>query len=323
MTKERLSVMRNERQSPSEILRSVLVKYGRNPDQVYCFVEGKDSSYYDLRIRMIISNKEVQHVNCDGKTNLRDVYFKVKRNQFLVSMHGMYFFDRDFDYDIEDLDESVCYITDGYSIENYYTSGRAFQRIIQSAFFANLNHSEDDDQCISHIVDTYLCLQKQFHEETRVFNEWAWSQRHRKPSLGKISFASFDRSTIVANITLRGVVGGKRLTELNQMFAEREPVNTSDLSAAAQWFSSRDRRMANRGKQEAQFLLKMLSLLSEKASRGEAPFQRPITCSLRISGPHIVSDLSSYADTPLSLRMFLENFKKSYNEQNYASTIVA
>jgi Protein of unknown function (DUF4435) len=155
MPENRVSYLRRERVTAATILRSVIREFSSQADAVFCFFEGEDAGYYSVRIRQELYKYKFVFHNCDGKRTLRRVYQTLSDNQSLSELRGMFFFDRDYDFEIGGLDPKTCFVTDGYSIENYYVSSEAFERIIRSAFFADQVYDEGDVVCVSALMSAY------------------------------------------------------------------------------------------------------------------------------------------------------------------------
>lgn len=249
-------------------------------------------------------------MNCEGKPNLRSVYLKISTNISLREAHTTFYFDRDYDHDIEGLDCARCFITEGYSVENYYVLHDAFNRVLRSAFFMDQVYHELDQQCVTEIMAIYRRLQCEYHRKLLLFNAWALAQRRREveKGRGRINLSVFDGHRLFA-LDLERVEARYTLEELNARFPEQEPLAEREIEEAKQWFQGRTPRLAFRGKQEAQFLTSILVTLSDLAARACPPFSRKIPCRLRISPSEIVGDLSQFADTSDRLRRFLREYR--------------
>lgn len=167
---DRVVSLRRERISRASILLAVLREHSRDKDAVFCLFEGRDALYYDVRIRGELSGFHLVYMNCGGKPNLRTLYLTISTNTSLREARTTFYFDRDYDHDLQGLDCNRCFITDGYSIENYYISPQAFDRIVRSAFFIDQVYDELDQQCLCIITAAYQRLQCDFHKELLLFN---------------------------------------------------------------------------------------------------------------------------------------------------------
>jgi hypothetical protein len=218
---DRVGSLRRERISPASILLAVLREYSRDRNAVLCFFEGRDALYYDVRIRSELSGFYLVYMNCGGKPNLRRVYLTITTNTSLLDACVIFFFDRDYDHELEGLDCERCFITEGYSIENYYVSPQAFDRILRSAFFMDQVYSEADQQCLTIITTAYQRLQCDFHKELLLFNAWALAQRRRDLAAPgrRISLSVFDGHRLFT-LDLEHVKAQYTLEELNARFPE-------------------------------------------------------------------------------------------------------
>jgi hypothetical protein len=280
MPAERVDYLRRGRVSSGTILRNVIREFSAAPESIFCFFEGQDSTYYDVRIRNEFNEWKLSYLSCSGKDTLRAVYVSITRNQYLQDAMTMFFFDRDYDFGVDDLDLGTCYVTDGYSVENFYTSRDAFERIVKFSFFGDQVYDEDDQRCVARILCCFERLQRQFHKALLLFNAWAFVQRHQE-QFGRLNLSAIDNRRLFT-LDLNSVQATYSLEELNRQFPERRAIVESEIIEAAKWLAERDARLAFRGKQEAQFLLTLCNVLTQLASGPKNPFHRKLTCRLRL-----------------------------------------
>jgi Protein of unknown function (DUF4435) len=298
--------LRSERESATVILQRILKDIGKDPLLVVCCFEGKDSGYYGVRIKTILSQLPTGFYNCFGKTNLRKIYHLLNFNEALTNIRMMFFFDRDYDNELESLDAERCYITDGYSVENYYTSDSAFKAIIRSAFFGDHIYTDEDEACIQVLTDMYDRFFREFHCKIKLFNYWAWVHRKVRPEAeGRINLSEIDKGELVT-VQLGSIAAAYSLATLNAQFPDRRPAEQEELDKAVLWFETRNRRLAFRGKQESRFFSKLINTLVERAAKGISPFKKKLRPGIRVSYKEFVDDLSQFADTPVSLQEFLQ-----------------
>jgi hypothetical protein len=104
---------------------SVLKEYGRNDDTMFWLFEGFDSAYYGPRIWQRLSDwpcrPALSFKNCGGKENILRIIKLTRQNVILENASIAYFVDRDFNWKIENLPKRSVFVTEGYSIENYYS----------------------------------------------------------------------------------------------------------------------------------------------------------------------------------------------------------
>lgn len=99
----------------------------KNQEKIICFVEGKhDSDYYLDKFRNHLG-EDFDILVCSNKKNVLKAYAEFYDMDHLKVKMGL-FVDHDFD---EGLNNPLIYVTDRYSIENYYSSVSAISRLLQ------------------------------------------------------------------------------------------------------------------------------------------------------------------------------------------------
>lgn len=127
MTSKKVSVM-----SPEELLREIdnndCVAFKLLVEEIgkhgyatpYCFIEGYDAPYYRKKVEAFSETIPV-FISCGGKKGVVSGYnFISSKSAYSDSYKLLYFVDKDYDNN-ETLSDDI-FITDGYSVENYYGS---------------------------------------------------------------------------------------------------------------------------------------------------------------------------------------------------------
>ena len=285
--------------------------FSRDSRTVFCCFEGKDSGYYGIKIRSQLTPLDVGFFNCNGKATLLLLGKLTRENEALAAAKILFFVDRDYEVGVEGLGQNF-FVTDGYSVENYYTSDGTVERIVRSAIFSDEIYREDDNACVEAVLCNYRRLRVLFHDIIKLFNFWAWVHRHERREFdGEINLNVFDRPSLFT-MTMENVGATYTLEQLNARCPARNPITVEEIEMAGNWFQGRNASWVFRGKQELQFLVSFLRTLVERAALGEAPFGRRIRCGIRLSEKRAIEDLSIYADTPGSLRDFLGSARTTW-----------
>ncbi|WP_165356334.1 DUF4435 domain-containing protein [Sphingosinicella sp. BN140058] len=291
----------------------MLRDHSKDDNVVSVLVEGKDSDYFRPRMGAIFADLRLPlaYRNVRGKNNLKKLVRAVLGNVALERCKFAAFFDRDYEHDLAEILIPQAFVTDGYSIENYYTGVDSVRQSVRSLLFSDAAHSDDDDKVVEEVCALYVSMQNAFHEEVRLFNEWAWVQRHM-PRDGALELDRFDTFKFIEfdrlGLTLKSTYS---LDDLNGLAPDRRAVDLGEIATARIWFSSRDAAISFRGKQEIEFTYEFLREMIDRAALGLLPFERKAKCSKRLSYVEIVSELSAYACTPVNLISFLE-VRKSF-----------
>jgi len=292
--------LRGKRNSYSVILQSLIREFNKNNNMYFFFLEGKDSAYYRPRISAVLAGKngELSFKNCDGKKNVKDLATAIRLNTSLVKLQYLLFMDRDYEHDLDDISMEDTFLTEGYSVENYYTTINSVAASVKSLFFNDAVHAEDDERCVEKITGIYSKVQSEVHREVALFNYWAWVQRHSERT-GKLNLDCFSLKEFV-DIDFANCRASSEYTldALNELAPDRTPVTAEEISQAKYWFDLKQPQVHFRGKQEAELLVTFLEWLANKAQKPEEPFISKKKCAGRLSKKEMLLDLSPYADTP-------------------------
>lgn len=298
--------LRENRDSYVRGLIDVIKKNQGNEDnrKIFCFVEGKDSAYYEPRVSTFIQNGEF--ISSKGKEKLKELLGAIRRNRYLSSIRYIAFFDRDYEFDLDDILGDCNFVTSGYSLENKYIKYKTVRNIVRNWFFKGesgkyINHSLDE------IMYIYRETQRNFHESVKLFNQWAWIQRYKKRS-GSLDLDCFKvkRNCRIDFLEMK-VTQEYNIDSLNKLFSCREPVDPAEFGEAARWFENKDVQQAYRGKQEADFLFEFITFLSKKGEKGEYPFKEKTQLKGMppLSREGFVQQFSPWAETTNNFRNFM------------------
>jgi len=304
--------------------RNIYIKHensNRLNDYLYCFYEGKDDSkYYNHRIENFC-NREVFHQYTDGKDNLIQVYQILNRRKNIYKNAQLLFFiDRDYDSFIKE-DELIdlekitnLYITPTYSIENFYTTQKAFKRIVRSEF-----HIIETDEKFEKLMNLFLERQREFHQIMLDINAWIATQNYFLHTKEKkdIPYNELVLDKIL-KISLQKIESKHQdsIAFLENKFSESFLLEDSEINDKFQelktLFFESDFQAIFRGKFEIDFLNKFLKLLIENANQKDGKGLDFIDINeklkLKLILNDTISNLTQYADTPSCLRAFIQKF---------------
>ncbi len=164
-----------------------LSRYNKRRKAIYAFTEGKeDLSFYRGIIDAILEEGwKVEIWHAGNKSKVFELYDKVDWETF--NRHQILFFvDRDLSEYLENAQriEDNIYITDLYSIENYYVEEQTFERVITECYGFNIIGKDDLDRIVQH-----YCVQlERFRNYAVEIMSWiiVWRRRGRKPCLNDI-----------------------------------------------------------------------------------------------------------------------------------------
>lgn len=138
-----------------------------NPRPLYfCFVEGYDRDYYHSIVSHLLTPDNA-FINCGGKSNVIKMHTRLSSNDAYSNIKTLYFVDRD--YDDNSTLGSYFFITDHYSVENYYCSESVLTNVLQNYCHINLHKEVKRVSAIRSDFNTWLT---DFYNITKPFCAW-------------------------------------------------------------------------------------------------------------------------------------------------------
>jgi len=276
-----------------------------NEGALFCFYEGEDSKYYGRRVEEYTERPctEIIQYSCGGKKAVLKVNEMIKAKKEYAKVETAYFVDRDF-FPTENLEKNI-YQTSVYSIENYYTSLKAFERILSNGFGINCS-SEDFKKCRK----DYEQRMEEFHNEVLTLNAWIKVHRKKENYAGRRELELNNiKITKYLTIGIGEIVVKNKIDKemLDGCFEELCKISEDEVSKMIEELKQTDMQKELRGKYELEFLKKIIDDLKNKNKKGEY-FKE--NYSMKID-PNMdsLANLSIYADVPAELKEFLEQFK--------------
>lgn len=152
MERVNLENLQKSKEEPSVVWSEYKNDCRHNPDMYFVFYEGKDRQYYDVRINSKTSNFNAYIAG--NKAKVLAVFEKIKREDGEKSLKNtLFFIDKDYERTDKEFDSHI-YVTEKYSIENYYVSHEAMKNILRCHFGLNL-HSESAVEIMKLFDDRY------------------------------------------------------------------------------------------------------------------------------------------------------------------------
>jgi hypothetical protein len=303
----RIELLRGSRDSYAVRWRDFIRKCRAHPGALHCFFEGADAKYFGLRIELIAKSEFIEY-RCGGKAGVLRLLELIAASPSHAEQRVRFFVDRDFDPPEAHPDDARLYVTDGYSIENHYVTSTALTRILKGEY--GLDPLDDEDELVA-VVERCTTSLNGFVEEVRQLNAWVAAVRTEERAgvhVGRLNLGS--RS--VANFVAPSLEGNKRkyaLEDLPELFGMAGPADET-LAERLEALGQCDGLVAFRGKWMLEALRKYLDeLQNDRRSKAPSYFARKGKAALQLSKENLVSELSQYADTPDSLRAFLEEAK--------------
>jgi hypothetical protein len=308
---DRVSIMQESGKSYSVKFLELTRIYSKNKNNVICIFEGQDEKYFSSRIDSKIGKDNWFGINSGGRKPVLDLYGIVSTHKIYSKSNYCCFIDHDFQDWFDNPNPQRIYITNGYSIENYYVNESAFKKVLSSEFGVTEfnDHKVDFDKCImkfnSRLEEFILYIQP--------FNCWVKAHRimEYKKQEPKILNVTNIKTTSLIDVTIDKVVK-KYEDKPETVFKDYEDLQlcTIALTEAENSFKTKDLSLYFRGKQQLDFFrLFLMKLKEDKTSKNPSFFRTKGRVMLSLSKDNCISELSQYADTPDCLLSFLDNVK--------------
>ena len=283
----------------SECIEVIFQSYitSKSKKDIFLFFEGKhDFKYYSARVSPYIGDREYGVFHCNCKDNVIKVQ-EIIANQ---SAHkndkiNLYFVDKDYD-DNENIPNDI-YVTEGYSIENYYFTDMAIKRMLIGVI--GLSEENKDDQVDFETVYSYLLKERDNIIDEIIFsNAWYYLQIRKANEIDSVpNMSAIKEYEEIKNINDISILEG--LVENAIEVTEDELVKQIEIMKA-------DPIKILRGKYLTQSLTSIFRTIFKDAGKKENRRWFLKKRKIQINLADIISDLSAYADTPKSLISYIE-----------------
>jgi len=287
--------LRIQRKSYTVAYSEFIRGYARNSNRIFMFFEGEDLKYYGLRIEKYTTN--YIPFSCAGKNNVKTIRDLILKNY--TSAASLFFIDRDFD-DESDNPENT-FVTECYSIENYYLS----QRTIESFLKQEMLLSEIHEEYVT-AIRIFNRLKTEFINSILELNKIILLVKKTGFKSVRLNLSSFNVMKYVS-INLDSITSGLSRESIFSAFKiDGSLIDTKELESIDKQLHDQAPECWIRGKFLFDFLIKYLSLIIEDAnSSGGKVFNSKVVCKFRVDKATALSDLSRFAYTPEKLDRFL------------------
>lgn len=302
-----LEKMRSERaDSVNAVYLQIVNSRHDFKNYVFCFYEGEDGKYYDMRIRRVFGDS-FNTYKLDNKDRVLKLFDKLSRqNSYNKEACMMFFIDRDcktsLTEDMEDVFETPC-----YSVENLYSQRDCLKRILQSEFGIN---SGDDD------YDKVMCaferLERLFNNNMLEYNALVYLRRKKTRSNSDFQFGSIKTSHLV-HINFCEVVKAtqycERIDEIKKTLeftCDEVEKTKNELREMGNW------TLNFRGKNQLDFFVSFVKELKAKQKNDPKYFNACHNSVYINITRNRLSELSQYAVTPPELCTFLKSHKQKF-----------
>ncbi|EOQ75932.1 DUF4435 domain-containing protein [Acinetobacter lactucae] len=304
--------MKDFKDEMSVIFRDYLKNRRIKKNAVQLIVEGKDDpKYYISRFNNLL-NIDWNITSVGGKKNVISLKETLERHRLYKKDKCYYFVDKDFDTPV--IDKSI-YCTPTYSIENFYLFPTTIKDLIIAECGLSNPNLENRHQIIEYIIKDYENNLDYFHKNKKIIKintvfKFIRFKKIEISSLEKILKIEFKANNL-QNIKLKHQSEYKVLRTQN--FSEFR-----SFIRSTEYTNLTSNPLVNfRGKQQILFLKWYLKRLYDNGDLAEKIFHK-YQIKVRLENPSmadkVLSNLSSYAHTPLCLKNFLVEINNECNK---------
>ena len=297
-TKDGVEELREARQTAN----SVYMKFSDDSkcfsNVAFCFFEGEDAKYYNLRIRRYFGNNYITYTVGNKKEVLK-IMDRIEGETLYSNVIKMFFVDRDYDESLLESSNNL-YETPCYSIENLYAQKQCFEEIIQAEFGINKADS-DYVKCIKDFENRI----NDFLGEIEEFNAFVLYRRKHTNLNSNFRFSSVKTSKLIS-IDVDSVTRKDQYDEKISHIKNVLNVDEIELNRCRSELQEESNKlMRYRGKNQLDFMCIYLNQLKELNNNGKYFSQKHNCVKLNLTANRL-SELSQYALTPPCLLRFLE-----------------
>lgn len=298
-TPEALSKRRDDAAAIYSKLTLLVPKFGK--DVVYCFVEGYDMPYYRAIVHATCRREPIE-IKCNGKGNVIAANKFIETKEDCKDLIKRYFVDRDFDNN-DSLPDTI-FVTDGYSIENYYLSENCISNILQTEYKMSLvDHAENHILC----MDLFRREHSKFFEGTLLLNAWYrclyqnpdWNRKD--VSLGE----TFPKEWL--DLRIENISYNYTLKDIEEKFDKAPKLDNAEVNRNKEELKVLGYSRV-RGKFEMQFLYEFLRFIQNEPKKNRKYSVAP--CSLPFQQNTMISTFSQYAYVSEGLYHYIETGKR-------------
>ena len=295
MNNELVNKMSKSAKKDVSVFHKFLLEYRKQKNTLFYFVEGEDYDYYNLRLKTNINHKNIINYSCEGKKNVIGVRNLIKEKLIIENNNSLKFFvDKDYGLDLIPND---IYVTDCYSIENFYVREDVIFNIIENILMVNKG-SKNYKKCRKFYKTTYA----EYSKFAKWMNTFFYTVREKEKIIGfkRSNFNQFKLTKFMESRNLvdfkMNIISFKELLDKYQIEFDIE-----EAAFKKNYILFDEDNHANyRGKFELQYLKWFLNSLRESISSGTNGFSKRRTCKYDFSTDCMLL-LSSYAITPDTL----------------------
>lgn len=279
----------------------------RCPNYFFAFYEGKDAPYFYSKLKRYLENMEICPIKCHGKSMVKQIYQSFDNKKVLDDVVTGFFIDRDFDKNDEDFVEANFYVTDRYSIENYYTSETCVSNVLRNEM--GINEANPDYE---KILNRYRSFQNSYHNSTSLFNAWYYTIKNNGEKCEVCLDEKLPKDFLDYDFVNWTVCKKYDLDKLNDMYSANSSVVSNEDILKNSEFLDANPLYRYRGKYELSCLVTFMLEIQQELIKGKGeliknPYKN------QISSQQVLSMWAQYTDEDDKLKDYVRSRKIHVN----------
>lgn len=273
----------------------------QTPNKVFCFVEGRDEPYYHDRVMQLLKERP-NFIKCGGKRCVIEAYRYIEQKGSLEdNERTLFFVDRD--YDLYQVPKGI-YITDSYSIENFYTSWETIERVLLDFMFVSEKNCR-----LAHAL--FCKFSTSYHALAVKLNAFCYTIRKYELDNNEITTIKFDNLKVGKYIEAKGDIAKcifrSDHANYKQLCEEHNITYPIDISA----FTENEAKFNPnntynfRGKFELQYITWFLQKIQSAIKNGKEGFDKKDIDRVHDFHINTLLIMSKFATTPSSLEDYI------------------
>lgn len=283
------------------VFQKFILEYNNYNNTLFYFVEGEDFCYYNPRIKNYSNSMNYINYRCDGKHNVIGVNNLIKEKLTIENNNKLMFF-VDRDYGLDDVPENI-YVTDFYSIENFYLTEETVRNILEN--FIEINkHTNNYSLCLDYFKKTYT----EYSKFAVKINTFYYTVREYEKIYGcprtnfrTIKFNKFIENNSIDNFSMSDLSYKELLEKYNIKYS----IDEVQFKKNSLLFNENN-HYNFRGKFELEYLKWFLNNIRMAIKDGLFNFDKDVVCNYDFH-VDVMKVLSEYAFTPTSLKDYIKN----------------
>lgn len=304
MSKDLVQQMIQSTEKDVAVFQKFILEYNKYENILFYFVEGEDFCYYNPRIINYSTSKDNISYQCDGKRNVIGVNKLIKEKVKIKNDSKLMFF-VDRDYGLDKVPSDI-YVTDYYSIENFYLNEETVKSILENFMEVN-KHSRNYEICLKYFKETYAEYSK-FSVKINAFyytiREYEKTNGCPRADFKKIKFTRFIETDSLDDFLMKDL----SYEELLETYEIEYDIEESCFRKNSLLFDE-NRHHNFRGKFELEYLKWFLNRTRVAIKEGLYNFDKDRVCKYDFYAD-TMKVLSAYAYTPDSLINYIRDSAK-------------